>query len=214
MKPKLGAIEVPRHFKGVWTSFYFEKSAMFRFFFLERSTSLLQVLRLKLWSWAVLGCRKLWTQRTEWSWVKCRFPRPGCLSPWILSSGGWNHIHWWWVRKVYHPRNETCLKGRPTFIVTHQTGLVYSQTTLRNVHQNVLSESRLWGEKFSVINSGLSISFQATIASTARSLSALDTLVLEPPITMWVGTNVESPSQGSGNHRMGLLQVHPSSLCD
>lgn len=67
---------------------------------------------------------------------------------------------------------------------------------------------------FPVSNSGLSLSFQATIASTAKSPSASDTLVLEPPTTMWAGTSVESPSQGSGDHRMGLLQVPSPSLCD
>lgn len=72
--------------------------------------------------------------------------------------------------------------------------------------------------RFPVSNFSLSLSFslpfQATIASTVRSPSALDTLDLEPPITMWAGTSVESPSQESGNHRMGLLQVHLPSLCD
>lgn len=54
------------------------------------------------------------------------------------------------------------------------------------------------------------LSFQATIASTARSPSASATLALGPPITMWAGMSVGSPSQGSGNHRPSTLEAHPA----
>lgn len=97
--------------------------------------------------------------------------------------------------------------GRPIIMTTHST--VYLQLTPR------LQDEMFPVSDFDHLPSlSFPLPFQATTVSTARSLSALATLVLEPPTTMWAGTSVESPSQESGNHRISFLQVHPSGLLD
>lgn len=51
---------------------------------------------------------------------------------------------------------------------------------------------------------------QGTIASIARSQSALVTLVSGPPTTTWAGMSVGSPFQGSGNYRTMALNACPA----
>lgn len=172
------------------------------FFLLERSKSLLWVLGLKSWA------EQLWeagsSDLREQDGGECCSE---CIAQWV-PTGDWLKSRSFVVserRSGLSPVKHAW--GRPIIMTTHSTA--YSQLTPR------LQDEMFPVSDFDHLPSlSFPLPFQATTASTVRSPSALVTLVLEPPTTMWAGTSVESPSQESGNHRISSLQVHPPGLLD